>query len=201
MEHKFKSLFALVLIAVCAPSFGDTIRSCEIPQITTVVVDLNGNEHTYQDTSRRKFRPDERVRFISNGAYTGYYTVAFIDDGIPGRSTSFLNDPKASFQFPCPSGKCFDLRVSRDVSNKNHDDLMVLYTPCFSTETRDARALKAAIAPQFHLRIPECNRLSKPEFSDQEIYFSYEAKPDHGCVSIKRNGPPTFKVRIDISFR
>ena len=125
MNKLILSVFIFSAFILPHNSNAESVRSCEIPQITTIVENRRGEIKSFQDTSSRRFRTRERVRFQANSAYTGFYTVAFIDDGRPGQLSTLVDDPSGSLMFPCGQGRCHALKVRRDVYNQKHDDFKI----------------------------------------------------------------------------
>lgn len=197
------AIFCVVLsAAILLPSWAasENVRSCAIPEITTIVRDTQGQLNAYQDPSRRIFKEGEQVSFQALSGLTGYYTVAYIDDGKTFQVTSLLNDPSGDLRFPCKSGRCTAFQTTKDEFNQKYDDIVILYTPCISKAAQDMEALFKHISAENRVKVPSCAQASAPSFSEREIFFSFETRVDDGCPSLRTSGPPTFKKRIEVNF-
>ncbi|WP_353297976.1 hypothetical protein [Sulfitobacter pacificus] len=199
---KLKAGILTLVLIIGQVAFADTVRSCRVPEVTTIVYRSDGPPKHVQNTSRRKFLEDESVRFQVNAPLTGYYTAVFIENRKFKQESFGFFTPKDTFIFPpCKGDVCGAYSTTKHQSNQKFDDILILYTPCKLGETALLKKLKRSISNDLFARIPNCEDAQRPSFSNSELSLSFESRVSTGCPSLRNPGSPTFKKRIDIEFR
>lgn len=195
-----------LLAFTASSSLAQQVKDCKVPQFDAFAVSDFGRLTTLRQKPKYRFSDSDRIEFQVHGAFWGNYILAYHVGGgkIEQQNFNYLPSSSNPFQFPCgPSAKAGCKRVypSKTIESKSRDDMLVLYTPCFSGASQDRDQLTRAIDPSYINAIPNCNRLHPPQYSGQEILDQMEAFSSRGCESIRSKGAPTFKKSIHIRLR
>lgn len=205
MRFLRSTLAASMVMCLAAAQSVAEIQACPVPQLSILAVS-DGNVVRVTNPSRHRFRSSDQLVFQVQGAFTGHYTVIYLDaENKLVTDTFTYADSSRSYLLPCGYEflpQCEIYALESTGRSRDYDDFTIIYTPCFSGES-SARNDMMQRLPQESANFPRCTNRFKARFSQAELQkvLQQANRQSGACETITDKAGNTGVVkRIQVGF-